>query len=112
MEPKSLKYILDMESFIGELEEILKRLDNNFSNFQNDFIARRAVERNLEIIGEAVNQFQKLEPSILIENSSAIITLRNLIAHGYDSVDHEILWGILIRHIPKLKQQIAKIKKG
>jgi uncharacterized protein with HEPN domain len=56
MQHKALKYILDIESIITEIETIKNRLNNDFNQFSNDVIMQRAVERDLEIIGEAVRK--------------------------------------------------------
>ena len=52
MQPKLLKYILDIESIIEEIESIKQKTHNDFQNFSDDIILQRAVERDLEIIGE------------------------------------------------------------
>jgi uncharacterized protein with HEPN domain len=110
MNPKALKYVLDIESAISELEVIQSKVQNDFLNFEKDIIAVRATERDFEIIGEALNNIKKIDSSVTIHHSKAIIGLRNLIAHAYDSVDNEILWGILVNHIPQLKQELANLK--
>jgi uncharacterized protein with HEPN domain len=56
MQPKLLKYILDVESVIEEIESIKLKTANNFHNFSTDIIIQRAVERDLEIIGEAIRK--------------------------------------------------------
>jgi uncharacterized protein with HEPN domain len=111
MNPKSLKYILDIESIIAELELIKSRVNNNFNLFQDDFVIKRASERDLEIIGEAINKLVKLEPNINISGTKNIIGLRNLIIHSYDSVEDEIIWGIIQKDIPILKAEIEQLKK-
>jgi uncharacterized protein with HEPN domain len=110
MTSKQLKYILDIESVIQELDWILERFNGDFDLFKNDFMGIRAAERSFEILGEAINKLQKLEPQIKIQNASEIIGLRNLIAHAYDTIDVKILWSILIEDIPKLKVEIKEIK--
>jgi len=54
MQLKMLKYILDIQSVIQEIESIKSKTSNNFNNFKADIILQRAVERDLEIIGEAI----------------------------------------------------------
>ena len=68
-----------------------------------DIKLRRAIERNLEIIGEAMNRILKLDPHFQIENTKRIIGLRNQIIQGYDTISDENIWGILINHLPQLK---------
>jgi uncharacterized protein with HEPN domain len=53
----------------------------------------------------------KEEPDFSIQNSRRIVGLRNQIIHGYDSVSDENIWGIVINHIPKLKEEIAQLMK-
>ncbi|MEX0810723.1 MAG: DUF86 domain-containing protein [Chitinophagales bacterium] len=111
MLPKStLKYLLDIESIITELENIIELHDRDYSKFSSDFISIRAVERDLMIIGEAVNKLIKLEPNITISSSKHIIGLRNMIVHAYDSIDPTTLWRILIKDIPLLKKEISDLK--
>jgi len=72
-------------------------------------LIRRAVERELGIIGEAMNKILSLDDKIEIEHSRRIIDLRNRVIHGYDKVDNGVIWGILKRHIPKLSEEINKL---
>jgi len=70
---------------------------------------RRAIEREFEIIGEALNHIDKLEPSIKISSKKQIISVRNRVIHGYDKIDNEIIWGIIVRHLPALKIEIESL---
>jgi uncharacterized protein with HEPN domain len=70
---------------------------------------RRAVERNIEIIGEAMNRILKDCPQIAITNSRKIVDARNYIIHGYDSLSADILWSIVVNHLPKLKKRGGRI---
>ena len=112
MRPKLLKYILDIESVIEELEKVNDRANKNFKYFLEDILLQRAAERDLEIIGEAVKNIRDQFPNVSISSSDKIIGLRNLIAHAYDSVEPEMLWGIIQRDIPVLKKEIQKIKSA
>jgi len=105
-----LKYILDIENIIQEIEEVKNSVDNNFEVFKKDMKAIRAIERQLEIIGEAVTKVNRLNPEIQITGVKSIIALRNFIAHAYDSVDLQILWGIIQKDIPVLKNDIRKLR--
>ena len=69
---------------------------------------KRAVERNLEIIGEAVNRILKRDSSYekIIRSSKSIIGLRNQIIHGYDNISDESIWAVILTHVPKLKEDI------
>ena len=81
MKQKLLKYILDVLSVIAELEAIQARVNYEFDSFQSDFMAVRAVERDLEIIGEAIGKINQIDSNLQIDHTRDIIGLRNLIAH-------------------------------
>ena len=74
---------------------------------------KRAVERNLEITGEAVNRIITRDSSFTerISNSKAIIGLRNQVIHAYDNISDENIWSILTNHLPKLKSEIDALIK-
>lgn len=110
MQPKLLKYILDIESVIEEIESIKQKTQNDFNNFSDDIILQRAVERDLEIIGEAIRKIIEINPNIQITASKNIIGLRNIISHAYDSVEPEMLWGIIQKNIPVLADEIRNLK--
>ena len=69
-------------------------------------ILKRAIERNIAIIGEALNQARTLEPNLPISHTRNIIALRNRIVHAYDSLRPEMIWGIVINDLPILKQEV------
>ncbi|MEM8893684.1 MAG: DUF86 domain-containing protein [Bacteroidota bacterium] len=79
----------------------------NFQYCQNKML-KRAVERNLEIIGEAMNRILTKAPSLQNKISSAksIIGLRNQIIHAYDNISDENIWSILTAHLPVLKKEV------
>ena len=74
---------------------------------------KRAVERNLEIIGEAMNRIIKRDESFAksITNAKSIVGLRNQVIHAYDNISDENIWSILINHLPKLKLEIDELTK-
>ena len=110
MHHKILKYLLDIESVILEIEAIKSKSENNFTNFKSDIILQRAIERDLEIIGEAIRKMLEIEPDIQISASKNIIGLRNIISHAYDSVEPEMIWGIIQKNIPLLSDEVKMIK--
>ena len=67
---------------------------------------RRAVERNIEIIGEAVNRIVKKDSTIQITDAINIVETRNRIIHGYDTVSDETIWSIVINNLPELKLEV------
>ena len=83
-----------------------------FAAYQGDTRTRRATERNIEIMGEAVGRIQKADPTFQISNARQIIATRNRIIHGYDTVSDEEVWGIVVRHLPLLKQEVNELLNG
>ena len=70
---------------------------------------RRVVEREFEIIGEAMNAILKIEPKIPVKNARRVVALRNQVIHGYDNVDSAIIWGIINRDLSDLKDEVVKL---
>lgn len=92
-----------------EIESFFADRPKEFAKYKADLRTKRAVERNIEIIGEAMNRILKQNTSLEITNSRKIVDVRNRIAHGYDSISDEFIWGIVIRHIPVLKIEIEQL---
>jgi len=105
----SLKmYLLDISNSIDSINEYLGE-ERNFKKYESNKLLRRAVERELEIIGEAINRILKVDPEIEISNSRRIVNLRNWVIHSYDNVDNVIIWGIIDKDLPLLKKQVADL---
>jgi uncharacterized protein with HEPN domain len=104
-------YLLDIQNSIDSINEYLGT-ERNFKTYESNKLLRRAVERELEIIGEAVNRILKVNPEIDISDSRRIVNLRNLVIHAYDSVDNVIIWGIIDKDLPLLKNQVAELIKN
>ena len=111
MDNKLNAWLEDISRSIDEIFDFLPE-KRDFSEFQKDLKTKKAVERNLEIIGEAVNRITNYKNSeIIIQNAKQIIGTRNRIAHEYDTISDEVIWTINIRELPKLKQEIVLLKK-
>lgn len=104
-----LKHLQDVLDAINELEGFFADFPKRFDLFEKDRLRICAVERKTEIMGEAINRIRKKDPSFEIPNGKEIINTRNRIIHGYDSVETEFLWGLVIRHIPLLKKDIERL---
>ena len=111
MDERILKCLYDIKLAIDEMDSFFIGRQKRFDEYSKDIMLKRAIERNFEIIGEAVNRILKLNPDFPIENANRIIGLRNQIIHGYDIISDENIWGIIINHIPKLKIEIEKLIK-
>ena len=104
-----LKHLQDVLDAINDLESCFVDFPNRFDLFEKDIMRRCVVERKTEIMGEAINRIRKKDPSFEIPNAKEVINTRNRIIHGYDSVETELLWGLVVRHIPELKKDIERI---
>jgi len=110
MNAKALKYLLDIESILDEIDQIKLRVGNNFNTYRKDFIIKNAVEVDLEIIGEAVKKLTEQDSTTELSSVKKIIGLRNMMSHVYDSIEDELIWAILQKDIPILKRGIEKIR--
>ena len=81
----------------------------DFNKYKSNTILKRAIERDLEIIGEAINRIITRDPDYPIENAKRIVGLRNQIIHAYDNISDENIWSIITKHIPGLKIEINKL---
>jgi uncharacterized protein with HEPN domain len=106
MDEKILKSLYDIKIAIDEIDSFLSDEEKTFLNYSKNTLLKRGIERNLEIIGEAVNRILKQDSTYKINNAIRIIGLRNQIIHAYDSISDENIWSIVINHIPNLKQEI------
>lgn len=100
------KYLSDIRVAIELIEEFSKDTQS-FQSYQADPKTRSAVERQLEILGEAVNKYSKEAPDFPLSNVPKIVSFRNRLAHNYDNVDDAIVWAVLKKHIPVLKQEVS-----
>ncbi|MFN4286735.1 MAG: DUF86 domain-containing protein [Lacibacter sp.] len=98
--------LYDILNAIVEIQGFFEDTPPNFETYQTDIRTKRAVERNIEIIGEALNRILKHKPTIAISNARKIVDTRNRIIHGYDTVSDEVLWGIVTKYLPILKKEV------
>lgn len=100
----------DIEQSIMEINEFLPA-ERNYFAFQNDLKTRKAIERNIEIIGEAMDRILKTDPDYQITDSRKIVDTRNRIIHGYDSVSTDVIWLIVNRYLPILEKEVKELLK-
>ncbi|MEP6628239.1 MAG: HepT-like ribonuclease domain-containing protein [Ginsengibacter sp.] len=105
MEIKIKTCLYDILNAINEIDSFFIDRKYNFQTYQNDIRTKRAIERNIEIIGEAISRILNIEASFELSNSRKIVDTRNRIIHGYDSVSDEIIWSIVVTHLPILKSE-------
>lgn len=109
MDDNILKYLEDVRLACEDVEQFFTNYSNRFDVFANDRLMIRAVERSIEIMGEAINRILKREPDFSLPNARAIVQTRNRVIHSYEKVENEFLWGLVKRHIPQLKKDIEDI---
>lgn len=109
MEQSVKKFLEDILSAIDEIELFFESRQKRFDVYQADICLRRAIERNITIIGEATNRVLKSMRDIDITAARRIVDTRNYVIHGYDSVTDDIMWGIVIRHLPVLKDEVTRL---
>ena len=93
------KLLFDIKEAIDSIESYLGD-ERDFNLYLANKMLRRAVEREFEIIGEAMNRVDKIDSSLEISSKKQMISMRNRVIHGYDRIDHEIIWGAIVRHLP------------
>lgn len=103
------KHLFDVLEAIKEIESYVQGLD--CFRFLTHGMAQAAVERKFEIIGEALNRLQRIDPNVFARTTDAqrILGFRNILAHGYDVVDHAIVWDIIANHLSILKTEVASL---
>lgn len=105
MMEKERKYVSDILLAISLIEQFTEEV-YNFDSYCQDIKTQSAVERQLAIVGEALNKLKQINPDISIINDKQIISLRNRLVHAYDSIDSTIIWTILKNHLPQLKKEV------
>lgn len=102
------KYLFDILESINSIENYIGE-KRDFFVYNSNKMLRRAVERELEIIGEALNYIDKIDKNIEITSKRQIINTRNRVIHSYDRIDNEIIWGILIKYLPILRTEVERL---
>ncbi len=107
MDNSTKKLLFDIITAISNIEKYIGN-ERIFNQYEENSMLQDAVERNIEIIGEAMSRLLKIEPEINITNSRRIVDARNKIIHGYDEIENVQIWGIIINHLPTLKIEVAQ----
>lgn len=109
MEIEIKTWLYDILNAINEIDGFFEEVPKEFVAYKNDIRTRRAVERNLEIIGEATNRILQKNDSINLSFARQIVSTRNRIIHGYDHVSDEIIWGIVTEYLPVLQKEVKEL---
>ena len=83
----------------------------SFADYESDDLLRSGVERQFEIMGEALNQFSKIDAEVItqITDYQKIISFRNILIHGYADIDNRLVWNILENKLPGLLQEVRNL---
>ncbi|OQB47887.1 MAG: hypothetical protein BWY02_01978 [bacterium ADurb.Bin157] len=102
------KLLFDVLSAAKSIQEFTRDFD--MDSFQSNELVQSACERKFEIIGEALNRLKRYFPDAAAEipEIEKIVGFRNIIAHGYDIVDSEMVWETIQLFLPKLIENIEK----
>ncbi len=109
MTDKTPKLLVDALGAIDSAKEFLASI--SLTAYTADKMRRSAVERQLEILGEACSRLARLEPALIesVENLKLAIDLRNRIIHGYDSVDDEIVYFTVADDLDGLHTALSRL---
>ncbi len=102
------KLLLDIIDSINSIDEHLEK-ERILNVYLSNKTKRRAVEREIEIIGEAMSKLLKLNPNVTISYARVIVNLRNRVIHSYDSVDDILIWKIIMKDLPILLEEAKKL---
>jgi len=109
MQPEAKKYLDD----IAQAAELIARFtaDKTLAKYRDDPMLRAAVERQFEIVGEALARLAKRDPAIAarIGEHQRIIAFRNLLIHAYSNVDDLLVWGIVESKLAALRKDVAAL---
>ncbi len=111
MDNKILKYLYDALEAANNIKQFTK--GKGFNDYDSNDIISSAVERQFEIMGEALNRIKKIDSKFetSINGFREAISFRNILAHGYDTIDNILVWGIIKNDLPNLISSIEKLMK-
>lgn len=110
MNNRYYKFLYDINESISNIEKYVGK-PLVFENYNSNNLLQDAVERNLEIIGEAVKNLLDMQPDIPISHARKIVNTRNKISHGYDEIENAEIWNIIINYLPALKSEVEELLK-
>ena len=113
MPPREIRKLLfDMAEAAGLVEQFVA--GKSFEDYADDALLRSGVERQFEIVGEALNQALRLDPALgqRITHARRIVAFRNRLIHGYASVANETVWGVVETSLPGLVRELQDLLEG
>jgi len=109
MRLEAKKLLEDVRQAIAKIVQFTS--NKTIDDYLGDALLRSAVERQFEIIGEALNRLDDAAHDVAerISTYQRIISFRNILIHGYDVVEDQIVWDIIVNDVPILHQQIVQL---
>ncbi len=109
MQLEAKKYLEDIRQATARIREFVG--DKTWDDYETDALLRSAVERQFEIIGEALNQLSRTEPAVSskISNYRRIVAFRNILIHGYAAIDDRVVWDVVQKDLPVLEQEVQSL---
>ena len=109
MDDQIIKSLIDISKSINNIESFCSSRPKEFKVFCEDTCFRSAVQWEIAVIGEAMNRILKIDPEIEITAARRIVNTRNYLIHGYDSLREDLIWAIIINHLPLLKAEVQQL---
>ena len=109
MDEKLVKTLIDILKSIENIELFCSTRPKEYQTFCDDVCFRSAVQWEIAIIGEAMNRILKINPDIPITSARRIVNTRNFLIHGYDSLREDLIWAIVINHLPLRKTEVEQL---
>jgi uncharacterized protein with HEPN domain len=102
MQPEAAKYLWDALTAAERVQRFVH--GKSFDDYAIDELLRSGVERQLEVIGEALGQLRKSSPQVAdqVPDLPKIVAFRNVLIHGYATVDDVLVWGTVDGHLEPL----------
>jgi uncharacterized protein with HEPN domain len=103
------KYLFDIQQAIDLIDGF--RAGKSFADYRQDAMLRSAVERQFEIVGEAISRLAQLNPALAerLTEYRRIIAFRNILIHAYATIDDRIVWGVIEGKLPQLRQEVKNL---
>jgi uncharacterized protein with HEPN domain len=109
MQPKTPKLLEDIRDATAFIADVTRDVDE--VEYQHNRMLRQSVERNFEIIGEAIRRLAQYDPPVAqsINGYAQIIAFRNILIHGYDQLDDRIVWSVVRHDVPQLLAEVMAL---
>lgn len=107
---------LEVKKLLEDIRQACERIlefteGKGLSDYTGDTLLRSGVERQFEIVGEALNRLAKAEPDVAdqIRHHRRVISFRNILIHGYDVVEDPVVWDVITSDLPALYEQVRNL---